>query len=417
MLRPEPGTAATLGFVLRYLGLFSDSFTLAIILWPFASAVLTLPILAMLYHKDHRLRLAAGLSAYLAVLYALGLVAFTLYPMPDDPVRFCATHHLLPQLDLLKFIQDAQTGLYGVLQLVMNVVFFMPMGFMLCRWAGWRFWVALPFSFGCSVLIETSQLTGFWGLYPCAYRQFDVDDMLTNTLGAVIGFVIAKLVGLGLITCATSTLYCFAMSVLPASVALTLLFQFTWIGIPIQMLLDHRKPTAAEVLAAVAIVVATVFASGMYRIDLAQLNVLGIVCALAAAVSCATYVTLSGRVTPACPIGQRGLLICLGTSAASLLVCPDFLPSGALVTGMAPYALMAGMFGMFLPALFFSLGTPHLSPASNTILASAELPAGLFIAMVVLAEPVTTLQWVGVGAILLAVAFSQTAPRMRASRA
>lgn len=227
----------------------------------------------------------------------------------------------------------------------------------------------------------------------------------------------AKLAGLGLITCATSTLYCFAMSVLPASVALTLLFQFTWIGIPIQMLLDHRKPTAAEVLAAVAIVVATVFASGMYRIDLAQLNVLGIVCALAAAVSCATYVTLSGRVTPACPIGQRGLLICLGTSAASLLVCPDFLPSGALVTGMAPYALMAGMFGMFLPALFFSLGTPHLSPASNTILASAELPAGLFIAMVVLAEPVTTLQWVGVGAILLAVALSQTAPRMRASRA
>lgn len=196
LLRPEPGTAATLGFVLRYLGLFSDSFTLAIILWPFASAVLTLPILAMLYHKDHRLRLAAGLSAYLAVLYALGLVAFTLYPMPDDPVRFCATHHLLPQLDLLKFIQDAQTGLYGVLQLVMNVVFFMPMGFMLCRWAGWRFWVALPFSFGCSVFIETSQLTGFWGLYPCAYRQFDVDDMLTNTLGAVIGFGIAKLIGL-----------------------------------------------------------------------------------------------------------------------------------------------------------------------------------------------------------------------------
>lgn len=196
LLRPELGTAATLGFMLRYLGLFSDSFTLAIILWPFASAVLTLPILAMLYHKDHRLRLAAGLSAYLAVLYALGLVAFTLYPMPDDPAQFCATHHLLPQLDLLKFIQDAQTGLYGVLQLVMNVVFFMPMGFMLCRWAGWRFWVALPFSFGCSVFIETSQLTGFWGLYPCAYRQFDVDDMLTNTLGAVIGFGIAKLIGL-----------------------------------------------------------------------------------------------------------------------------------------------------------------------------------------------------------------------------
>lgn len=187
---------ATLEHVLHYLGYFSNSFILAVILWPVASALLTLPILAMMYHRDHRLRLASGISAYLAVLYAMGLLAFTLYPMPDDPARFCATHDLLPQLDVMMFVKDARTGLYGVLQLVMNVLFFMPMGYMLCRWARWRFWVTLPFALGCSVFIETSQLTGFWGFYPCAYRQFDVDDMLTNTLGAVLGFALAKLFGL-----------------------------------------------------------------------------------------------------------------------------------------------------------------------------------------------------------------------------
>ena len=36
-----------------------------------------------------------------------------------------------------------------------------------------------------------------------------------------------SLMGLGSITCCTSILYCYAMSVLPVSVALTLLFQFT----------------------------------------------------------------------------------------------------------------------------------------------------------------------------------------------
>ena len=38
-----------------------------------------------------------------------------------------------------------------------------------------------------------------------------------------------KLMSLGALTCLTSILYCYAMSVLPAPVALTLLFQFTWL--------------------------------------------------------------------------------------------------------------------------------------------------------------------------------------------
>lgn len=157
------------------------------------SFLLTLPIIAFIYHRNHRLSFTSAFTAYVAVLYALGLLAFTMYPMPDDAAQYCATHHLAPQLNIFEFIQDTQTGLYGVLQLAMNVVLFMPLGFMLCRWAGWKFWVATPFALGCSVFIETSQLTGIWGIYPCAYRQFDVDDMLTNTLGAMLGYGIAVL--------------------------------------------------------------------------------------------------------------------------------------------------------------------------------------------------------------------------------
>ncbi|OFE15721.1 hypothetical protein BA895_21635 [Humibacillus sp. DSM 29435] len=41
-----------------------------------------------------------------------------------------------------------------------------------------------------SLLIETTQGTGIFGLYPCPYRLADVDDLLTNTLGAVIGWCI-----------------------------------------------------------------------------------------------------------------------------------------------------------------------------------------------------------------------------------
>ncbi|WP_241218911.1 VanZ family protein [Bifidobacterium dolichotidis] len=150
--------------------------------------------MAISYHRNHTLSWSASITAYLSVLYPLGLLAFTLYPMPDDPVQFCATHHFGPQLDLWLFIpQILHGGLSDILQLLLNVIFFMPLGFMLQRWAKWPWWISFIFAFGCSLFIETSQLTGFWGVYPCAYRHFDVDDMLTNTTGAIVGYGIGAI--------------------------------------------------------------------------------------------------------------------------------------------------------------------------------------------------------------------------------
>jgi glycopeptide antibiotics resistance protein len=37
-----------------------------------------------------------------------------------------------------------------------------------------------------------AQLTGIWGLYPCAYRQFNVDDLMLNAIGVVVGFLMAR---------------------------------------------------------------------------------------------------------------------------------------------------------------------------------------------------------------------------------
>jgi glycopeptide antibiotics resistance protein len=47
---------------------------------------------------------------------------------------------------------------------------------------------AVLMGFGLSLSIELTQLTGVWGLYACAYRKFDADDLILNTLGAAIGF-------------------------------------------------------------------------------------------------------------------------------------------------------------------------------------------------------------------------------------
>ena len=45
--------------------------------------------------------------------------------------------------------------------------------------------------FAVSLFIELTQFTGVWGIYPCAYRVFDVDDLVTNTLGALAGSLLS----------------------------------------------------------------------------------------------------------------------------------------------------------------------------------------------------------------------------------
>lgn len=66
------------------------------------------------------------------------------------------------------------------IQILANVVMFIPVGFLAGRLVGWK-GIVLGFAF--SVLIELIQLLTGRGL-------FEFDDILHNTVGAVIGFEI-----------------------------------------------------------------------------------------------------------------------------------------------------------------------------------------------------------------------------------
>ena len=70
-----------MGAVKHFLGNYSENFAAALVLWPALSFLLTLPILAYLYHRDGRLRFGTFVGAYLTVLYVCGLGCFTLYPL------------------------------------------------------------------------------------------------------------------------------------------------------------------------------------------------------------------------------------------------------------------------------------------------------------------------------------------------
>lgn len=74
---------------------------------------------------------------------------------------------------------------------LMNLVLCLPIGALLLPYMS-RFLAALCAGLMLSLAVELTQLTGTWGLYPCAYRKFDADDLLLNTLGVALGFLLAR---------------------------------------------------------------------------------------------------------------------------------------------------------------------------------------------------------------------------------
>ncbi|WP_172136243.1 DMT family transporter [Adlercreutzia sp. ZJ473] len=216
-----------------------------------------------------------------------------------------------------------------------------------------------------------------------------------------------KLVGMGMTTCCTCIFYSISLAYLPVAAAITLLFQFTWIGLVIQMLVTRTPPRAAELAAAALVVAGTLLASGLLSSELeVDYHPVGVACGLVSAVSCALFMFFSSRVETEMPPVQRGLIVCAGAALLANAVCPTFIPGGTMAA-IAPYGLVQGLFALFLPVILFGLGTPQLPCGISTILASAELPCSIILTFLVVGEGVDALQAAGVATILAGVVVSQ----------
>ncbi|MDR0950628.1 MAG: VanZ family protein [Candidatus Ancillula sp.] len=165
------------------------------IIWPFLSIALTFPIVLAEYIRFNKMHIGRVIGDYLFVLYSVGVFfAFTLYPFPDNFSHYCSHHHITPNLNLFKFISDLQTGgMHGLFQLLFNIVFFIPMGIFLRNFFALKFRSSLVIIILSTCFIEITQLTAVFHLFPCMYRTFDVDDLLNNTLGGCLGFLLAKI--------------------------------------------------------------------------------------------------------------------------------------------------------------------------------------------------------------------------------
>lgn len=75
----------------------------------------------------------------------------------------------------------------AIAQVLFNIVMTIPFGaYLKYYWKMDMKKIALV-SFALTVFIEVGQLTGLFFMYPGSYRLCDVDDLICNTLGGVLG--------------------------------------------------------------------------------------------------------------------------------------------------------------------------------------------------------------------------------------
>ncbi|WP_342553425.1 VanZ family protein [Paenibacillus sp. FSL R7-0652] len=184
----------------------------AFIIFVSASMFLLVPWLIYGYRKDGFFSWSRFAVSFSFIFFLLAAYCLVILPVPTTRNNCTGpAAHAFYNLSPFMFVKDimretpviwSQPSTWinmlkgrAFLQVMFNVLLLMPLGvYIRYFWQKRAFWKhALVAGFGLSLFFEITQLTGLYGYYSCPYRLFDVDDLMLNTSGAVIGFFAAPL--------------------------------------------------------------------------------------------------------------------------------------------------------------------------------------------------------------------------------
>jgi glycopeptide antibiotics resistance protein len=183
---------------------YLHSIRTAAILFPVVALAAFIPICIRQYRMyGHVAAWRLGV-VYAFIFFVMSSYALVLLPLPDVGPNFCEVYNYAPQLEPFEFVGQfaeliRESGLRGLLtsftflEVFFNFLLLLPLGFFLRYLFQVRFLPAVGIAFLVSFSFELTQLTGIYGLYPCPYRVFSVDDLILNTVGSVAGFALVSL--------------------------------------------------------------------------------------------------------------------------------------------------------------------------------------------------------------------------------
>lgn len=187
----------------------------AFIVFPFIAFILTIPFLIYQYNKYGAIPMVKCIVFYSMILYLITAYFMVILPLPSKetvsnltdisvqlkPFNFIFNIKETTNFnikDINSFINFLNTS--TVYTVLFNILLTVPFGIFLKYLFDKKLSQTIIYSFVLSLFFELTQLSGLYGIYPNPYRLFDVDDLIINTFGGLVGYIITPIAQLFLPT-------------------------------------------------------------------------------------------------------------------------------------------------------------------------------------------------------------------------
>jgi len=187
---------------------------IALIIFSVIAVMIFVPWLIYIYRKLGYFPVSSTIIVFSFIFYFLAAFLLTMLPLPETRNNCTASsagriyYSFIP----FQFVKDLlretnvvwsnpSTYVYllkerAFFQAFFNLLLLMPLGVYLRYYFQKRnaWFKTLLIVFAVTLGYEITQVTGIYGIYDCPYRLFDVDDLMLNTIGGIIGFFIAPII-------------------------------------------------------------------------------------------------------------------------------------------------------------------------------------------------------------------------------
>ena len=185
---------------------YYEAIRAAIQIYPWVALFFSIFYIAWNYHKYGSIRSLRIMIVYSFWLYMLCIYCLVIMPLPD-PATAASLHGRAMQLVPFHFVQDIIHACHRIRAIAMpplyilnssdflitlfNLFMTMPFGMYMHIYFKCDFKKTVLLSFLLSLFFELTQLSGLYFIYPGSYRLFDVDDLIVNTSGGMLGYAVA----------------------------------------------------------------------------------------------------------------------------------------------------------------------------------------------------------------------------------
>lgn len=255
--------------------------------------------------------------------------------------------------------------------------------------------------------ITVAMVSSAAGLLWLVYFLKRPRNKFVHSFRKLLPLLLVGAIGIGL----TTIFYNIALGEMQSSLAIVLLFQFTWMVLVIEGFVTGIFPNRWKLLSVVLIGIGTVFSVNLMGQELRVFSIKGLMFGLLSGLTYAIFLSFVGRVGKEVDVWLKSALM---ITASTILIFLIFPPAKALhgsenLSSIWLWGVLAGLFGQVLPTLLFNLGIPKIGGGLAGMLGAIELPVAVMGSFLLLHEQVIFIQWFGIVVILAGIMISERA--------